>query len=90
MHGKELDSFDAVQPCEPRQTLMAIQKNTFVCELALRAGGYQFVLKNDSKTSEMFEEPATLRISISGVRLGADNQLGFVNDCESADPPFFW
>jgi hypothetical protein len=51
---------------------------------------YQFVLANECD-SQVLEEPGTLKISISGIRIGKDNQVGFVNDCcESADPPFFW
>jgi hypothetical protein len=68
---------------------MTIQKNTFVSELTLRARQYRFVLVNECN-SDILEEPGTLKISISGIRIGADNQIGFVNDCESADPPFFW
>ncbi len=96
MRRKELDSFHAVFSGETAgDRLMAIQRNTAVSETVVRAsGGYRFHLVNECNAPEEirhFEKPGMVAIKLSGIRLGNEHRIGFVNDLEDpTSAPFFW
>lgn len=63
-----------------------IQKNTAISETVVKAsGGYHFRVLNECNAPEeiqRFEKPGMLAIRLSGVRLGNEHQMAFVNDLE--------
>ncbi len=76
-------------------SIMAIQKNTAVSETVVKtSGGYQFRLLNECDAPEdiqRFEKPGMMTIKLSGVRLGDERSLAFVNDLEDpTSAPLFW